>query len=206
MTSIRIPALPHELNCKTQPHAEVHHVEPNTVVLGARAGDDLFADPSGESLVMSASVFGFEATGDFQFRVKVAVDFHAKFDSGVLVGFLSPQKWFKICSELDPMGHPRVVTVVTNGRSDESNGTYLAGDDIHLRMSRTGPTIALHASPDGEKWDLARYFALYDDDDDINGTVYVGIAAQSPAGEGTRVTFSEFDWKSVGLRDPRDGS
>lgn len=87
---------------------------------------------------MSASVFGVEATGDFRFRVKVAGDFHPKFESGVLVGSLSSQKWFKICSELDPMGHPRVVTVVTvvtKGRSGESRGTYLAGHDIHLQSA-----------------------------------------------------------------------
>jgi len=34
----------------------------------------------------------------------------------------------------------------------------------------------------------------------------LGIAAQSPAGDGTDATFSEFGWEAVGLSDARYGS
>lgn len=182
---------------------DVQQVDPDTVTLIAGAGDDLFADPGTDGLVLSASKFTFETTGDFQFRAKVKVGFREKFDSGVLLGCFTDHKWFKICAEMDPQGNPRVVTVVTDGRSDDSNGTHLAADDIHLRISRIGATFALHSSPDGTRWDLVRYFTLNEPGD---ATLQVGIAAQSPAGPGTEVTFSEFGWKAAGLVDPRDGS
>ena len=203
MTSIAIASLPHPLTCHSQSHDDVEQATHGTITLTARAGDDLFADPSTRELITSASLFTFDVAGDFQFGAKVAVDFQAKFDSGVLVGYFGDQKWFKICAERDPLGRRRVVTVVTNGRSDDANSTHLVHDYIHLRITRTGTAFALHASDDGIQWDLVRYFSLGEDNDT---ELRVGIAAQSPAGHGTRATFSEFSWKAVGLSDPRDGS
>lgn len=203
MTSISIAALPKPLRSRSKNHARVHEVEPGTITLTARAGDDLFADPSTDGLVMSASVFAFQTAGDFQFRAKVKVDFQEKFDSGVLVGYFNDQSWFKICAEIDPLGRTQVVTVVTRDRSDDANSTYLVGDDIHLRISRTGRAFALHSSSDGSHWDLARYFTL----GEISDTpLHVGIASQSPAGSGTRATFCEFGWEGVGLSDSRDST
>ncbi len=203
MTNITIAHLLRPLTCHTQPQVDVHQAASGTVTLTAHAGDDLFADPSTDSLVASASLFTFETIGDFQFQAKVKVDFQASFDSGVLVGFFDDQVWFKICAEIDPLGIRRIVTVVTNGRSDEANSTHLVGEDVHLRITRTGGTFALHAASDGKHWDLIRYFALNQHNNEV---LRVGIAAQSPSGDGTRATFSEFGWKDVGLSDPRDGS
>ena len=203
MNSITIAGLPAPLTCLTPNHAEAREVEPGVVTLTAGAKHDMFADPGSDSLVLSASAFTFETTGDFQFRARVKVHFQKKFDSGVLVGLFSDEKWFKICAEVDPLGHRRVVTVVTNGRSDDANHTLLVGDDIHLRITRTGAAFALHSSADGSLWDLARYFTLGEPGDRV---LRLGIAAQSPAGEGTDATFSEFGWKAEGLSDNRDGS
>lgn len=203
MDSIAIPGLPGPLTCFRQNHAEARVIEPGVVTLTAHAKDDMFADPGSDSLVMSASAFTFEATGDFQFRARVRVRFQEKFDSGVLVGLVNDEKWFKICAELDPLGNARVVTVVTDGRSDDANHTLIVGDDVHLRITRTGAAIALHSSDDGVLWDLARYFTL---GDPVDRALRLGIAAQSPAGEGTDATFSEFGWKPIGLNDNRDGT
>ena len=149
MTSISVAALPNPLSSRSQNHADVHELERGTITLAARAGDDLFADPSTDGLVMSASVFAFQTTGDFQFGAKVKVDFQEKFDSGVLIGYFNDQSWFKICAEVDPAGRARVVTVVKRDRSDDAKSTYLVGDDIQLRISRMGRTFALHSSNDG---------------------------------------------------------
>jgi len=92
---------------------------------------------------------------------------------------------------------------VTNGRSDDADSTHLGREDIHLRIARTGSAFALHASHDGTQWALARYFIL----NEANDTrVRLGIAAQSSAGQGTPVTFSEFGWEAVAMSDTRDGS
>ncbi len=203
MTTITIPALPSPLTGERSGAGSVHEIEPGTVILTAGAGHDLFADPSTDGLVNSVSLFALDAVGDFQFRAKVGVRFQEKFDSGVLIGYFTEKKWFKICAEMDPLGGRRVVTVVTNGRSDDANSTHLVGDDVHLRITRTGTTFSLHASHDGVLWDMIRYFTLGTAND---AKLRVGIAAQSPAGRGTTATFSEFGWKAVGLADARDGS
>ena len=65
MTGISIAALPKPLGSRSQTHADVHEVESGTVTLTAQASDDLFADPSTDGLVMSASAFAFQTAGDF---------------------------------------------------------------------------------------------------------------------------------------------
>lgn len=201
MTTLTLAALPQPLECEPRADCEIRQDTPNAVTLIARAGDDLFADPATADLVKTASLFTMPVDGDFQFQAKVAVDFRERFDSGVLVGICNDLQWFKICAELDTAGRRRVVTVVTNGRSDDSNSTYLPGGEVHLRISRTVNAFGLHASSDAKRWDLIRYFGL--------GTTTgfrVGIAAQSPVGVGAEVTFSDFGWNNVGLLDFRDGS
>ncbi|MEO5534595.1 MAG: DUF1349 domain-containing protein [Pseudolysinimonas sp.] len=203
MTAISIAQLPHPLTSEEGDHASVVQSDANAVTLVAKAGDDLFADPSGDGLVNTASLFTCEVTGDFQFSARIRVTFRAKFDSGALVGYFNDEAWFKICAEVDPLGQKRVVTVVTHGRSDDANSTFLVKEDVLLRIARTGKTFALHASNDGRRWDLVRYFTLNQNND---VALHIGIAAQSPAGEGTSVVFSDFRWQETGLQDSRDGS
>lgn len=202
MSSFTVAGLPGPLGCSTESPAPGHSPAPGIITLTARARDDLFADPGSDTLVMTASMFTFEAEGDFQFRARVLVDFVDTYDSGVLIGYLGPRRWFKICAELDPAGVRRIVTVVTEGLSDDANGSRIIGEAVHLRISRTGRAVALHSSEDGSRWSLARYFALTGDAD----LLQLGIAAQSPAGSGTRATFSEFGWVTTGLASARDGS
>jgi hypothetical protein len=127
------------------------------VEMRADAGDDLFFQPGADDKVSQLRILGAWTTDEFfQFSARVSVDFRATFDSAVLLGWLGPDRWFKICAEMDPQGRARIVSVVTRGRSDDSNGAFLTGDATHLRISRTGRVIALHSSHDGTAWDLVR--------------------------------------------------
>lgn len=160
---------------------------------------DLFLDPAnaraagvtptGAHTPPTAERFVDDVEGDFQLRAYVEVDFRSDFDSGVLLGFVDDATWFKICAELDPDGTRRVVSVVTrDGASDDTNSWPIPGDGIHLRISRSGETFAMHASENGELWSMIRYFSL---GAPAPTTVKVGILAQSPTGEGTAARFSQ---------------
>jgi regulation of enolase protein 1 (concanavalin A-like superfamily) len=69
-----------------------------------------------------------------------------------------------------------------------------------LRISRRGPATALHASADGERWELVRHFAL-----DGNGPVHIGVLAQSPTGAGATSQFAQVRFAPEGVKDIRSG-
>lgn len=162
----------------------------NSVTITAAPGADIFLDPAGSDNHPDAERFVQLVEGDFQFSAFVEVNFQADFDSGVLLGFVDDKTWFKICAELDPDGTRRVVSVVTrDGASDDANSWTIGDDGIHLRISRMGDAFALHASQDGEKWKMIRYFSL---GQQTPKTIKVGVLTQSPSGFGTSACFSQF--------------
>lgn len=172
--------------------------------LNGAAGDDLFFEPGTERRVGQLHPLGAWIADDgFQFSARVRVDFRATFDSAVLLGWFDQDRWFKVCSELDPQGRPRVVSVVTRGRSDDSNGAFLTADEVYLRVSRAGRLFSLHSSYDGSDWDLVRMFEM---DSEQGESIFVGIAVQSPSGDGTTGTIDEIRFIDQRLSSPRDGS
>ncbi len=176
----------------------------NHVVLTAAPRADLFLDPEGSSdPTPDAERFLTTVTGDFVFGGHVTAEFIAPYDSGVLLVVIDEVTWFKVCSELDPHGVPRVVSVVTrNGRSDDANAWEIPRGGTRLRVSRRGSTAALHASSDGAHWDLVRYF----DPCFTAPSVQIGVLAQSPAGDGTTATFTDMFYRSETLENLRNGS
>ena len=94
-----------------------------------------------------------------------------------------PERWVKLAFEVSPQGEPMVVSVATNGRSDDANAFVVAGEHVWLRVSRLGPACALHARLDDEPWRFVRHLALAADE------LHAGFLAQSPIGDGARATF-----------------
>ena len=97
------------------------------------------------------------------------------------------------------------MSVVTRGVSDDANGRVIDGNTLWLRVARTGRIWAFHTSADGTWWDMLRYFTLEEPEKDRD-TVRVGFLAQSPAGEGLTVTFTQIGYAEGAPGDPRDGS
>jgi hypothetical protein len=73
---------------------------------------------------------------------------------------------------------------------------------VWLRVSRVDQAFAYHASTDGSRWRLVRFFSL----DDTSVPVRLGFEAQSPTGDGCPVTFDEIRFVGRRLTDLRDGS
>jgi regulation of enolase protein 1 (concanavalin A-like superfamily) len=161
---------------------------------------DLFVDPAGGEPVLNAPMLLGATVGDFVFRARVRADLRATFDAGALVLHAGDTTWAKLALERSPQGEAMIVSVVTRGVSDDANGPVVAGDAVWLRVARIGGACALHASADGDRWDLVRHFAL-----DAPAGLAAGFLAQSPTGDGCTATFDDVRFAARTLAELRDG-
>jgi uncharacterized protein len=173
--------------------------QPISISAGPRT--DLFVDPAGGVPVVNAPMLLGGTDGDFLLSARVRAELRATFDAGALMLHAGAQTWAKLALERSPQGEAMIVSVVTRGVSDDANGAVVAGDTVWLRVARIGGACALHASADGERWDLVRHFAL-----EAPGPLAAGFLAQSPTGDGCTATFDDVRFAARTLRDLRDGS
>ena len=172
-----------------------------TLHIVAGPDTDLFLDPAGGPAQLGAARLMAAVDGDFQLSANVKADLQASFDAGALVLPAADHHWVKLALERSPQGQAMIVSVVTDGLSDDANGRVVAGDSVWLRISRIGAACALHASDDGVRWDLVRHFAFPAPDG-----LTAGFLAQSPTGEGCAATFDGLGYVAQTLTDLRDGS
>jgi len=183
-------------------------VRNDALVATAPGHTDLYVNPGGEdsgdaeSMVNAATLLGTPPAGDFQFSARVAVDFRAQYDAGVLLVWIDELHWAKFCFEFSPASRPMVVSVVTRGVSDDANAFVVVHPVVWLRVSRLGRAYAYHASIDSVTWQLVRVFSL---GDTVDGH-QIGFEAQSPTGDGCTVTFDQIRFTQQRLADLRDGS
>jgi uncharacterized protein len=172
-----------------------------TLHIVAGPSTDLFLDPAGSPAQLGAPRLMTAVDGDFQLSAYVKPDLQATFDAGALVLHAADHRWVKLALERSPQSEAMLVSVVTDGLSDDANGRVVTGDGVWLRISRIGAACALHASDDGVRWDLVRHFAFAAPDG-----LTAGFLAQSPTGEGCAATFDGLDFVAQTLADLRDGS
>ena len=175
---------------------------PHTLVLTSAAGVDWTNDALGGEQQHAAGCLGFDAPEQFTLSARVAVDLpRTTFDAGALAIWVDPDHWAKLCFEFSPAGEAMVVSVVTNGSSDDCNSTLVTAGHVYLRVSRIGAGWAFHSSPDGEHWAFVRLFRL-----DTSAPATVGFLAQAPMGESAVARFDEIVYSLDVASDLRDGS
>ena len=170
------------------------------LTIAAPARTDLFSDPSGGAPATAAPRLLGPVTGDFQLSARVRCTFAGTFDAGALLLWAGDQQWVKLAFEVSPDGEPMVVSVITDGRSDDANAFVVPGDAVWLRISRIGPACGLHARVGDEGWRFVRHFALAGGDG-----LRAGFLAQSPMGEGATARFDEIGFVPERLADLRSG-
>jgi regulation of enolase protein 1 (concanavalin A-like superfamily) len=175
---------------------------PDSVEISAGPKTDWFIDPGGvaEPMLNAPALVGSPG-GDFLLSARVAVEFGSTFDAGVLVLFDHERLWAKLCFEYSPEREPMVVSVVTDGVSDDCNSFVVDADHVWLRVARIGAAFAFHASTDGALWKLVRHFGL-----PAGEALRVGFEAQSPLGDGCTAAFTSIRHEARTLAEIRNGA
>jgi regulation of enolase protein 1 (concanavalin A-like superfamily) len=180
--------------------------EAGVLTASAAPHSDIFIDPGSgvdaESMLNATTLLGVPPDGDFQFSARVTVQFASTFDAGVLLLWAGERQWGKLCFEFSPAGEPMIVSVVCRGVADDANAFVVPGRSVWLRVSRVGRAYAYHASLDGSRWELIRFFNLHED----TAGDQIGFEAQSPTGAGCAVSFDEIRFVATRLAELRDGS
>jgi hypothetical protein len=132
------------------------------------------------------------------------MDGTTQFDAAALYVFVHDRSWAKLALERNPLGQETLVSVVTNGHSDDCNHRVVTGP-VRLRVtSAGGGAFAFHVEQDG-RWDLLRLFGLHDAKAEPD-SVRLGLSVQSPLGEGCAASFRGISWSPAAPADLRDGT
>ncbi len=174
-------------------------LEGGRVTIAAGPRTDLFASPDGSAPVLTAPALLTAAPASFLLAATVRAELGATFDAGALLLWRDETTWAKLALERSPEGRPTVVSVVTNGRSDDCNSAALDSASARLRIARLGEACAFHVCVDG-RWELVRHFSLG------RGPLRAGFLAQSPTGEGCTAVFERIELEERLLDDVRSGA
>lgn len=177
-------------------------VGPAGLEIAAGPSTDWFRDPRGSAPTATAPV-ALVPGGDLPIVVsaRVSVALGATFDAAALFVHHDHDHWIKLALERSPQGRPTLVTVRTDGWSDDGNHMVLDEAACWLRVAIDERSVALHASQDGALWHLLRYGTRL-----LPTPARIGLLVQSPTGPGTTGTFSDVRVTQTRIVDLRDGS
>ncbi len=141
------------------------------------------------------------AKGDFTAVASATAELAGFGDAAALTIREGPERWAKICIERSPIGEVAIVSVVTDGFSDDANNELLREARGMLRITRRGNEFGMHYSLDGERWRFVRAFGM-----DMPAEIMVGVHAQAPFGAGCRAIFTGFSLVPGAVKDFRSGA
>lgn len=166
----------------------------------ARFQTDFFVDPAQTYVASSAPVLYVDSEGDFVARLCVRPTFRETYDAGGVMVLADESHWIKLCYEKTDIGPTAIVSVVTDGVSDDANGVEVRTTAVWLQIARKNGIFAMHHSLDGKAWQMVRYCSL-----GLPQRVKVGIETQSPVGPEAMVEFEHFSVLPNDLSDLRGG-
>lgn len=174
----------------------------NLLQIVAPEKTDFFINPESGDIKNNAPFLYADIQGDFILRAKVKVDFVSKYDGAALfiMDSENDKAWAKLCYEHTDFNTNAVVSVVTNGVSDDANGVNLTGNSVWLQIGRKGDAFSMLYSTDGETYYMVRVFNLK-----VSETLKVGLVSQSPTGEGLVSDFSHIEFEKVTMKNIRAG-
>ena len=192
---LTIPPLPAPLTWDVAPASS--SLDPLTIAAPARC--DLFHDPAGGAPETAAPRLLGPVEGDFQFSARVRCEFGGAYDAGALLLWAGDARWVKLAFEVSPQGEAGVVSVITDGLSDDANAFAVAGDAVWLRISRPGRRSRCTAGSTASRGASSATSRSRPPE------LRAGFLAQSPTGEGTTARFDEIGFTPERLADLRSG-
>lgn len=182
---------------ETENRIEIMATPESDFFCGHSTGEDSSELP--QSLA-NAPFYYTEIAGDFVMKTKVSLDFIDIYDASAIMVMQDLTHWGKACFEFTDFNTHAVVSVVTNGQSDDANGNNVEESAVWLQVCRVDNSFAFHYSLDGENFYMMRFFTL-----PVEETVKVGLVAQSPKGEGGLRVFENLTIEKRSVKNIREG-
>lgn len=176
--------------------------EQGKTVFKAGERTDYFSDPNGRLSNTTAPLLlsKVDNTKPFTFTAKVTPKFGELYNAGVLYVYVHDLFFQKLCFEQDERGHHRIVSVRTQGTSDDNNHDIVTQPYVYMKVSSDAHTIASYYSLDGKQWQLVRLY-----ENNYPGDIWLGISTQCPQGSGTESTFEDLQLSATSVADFRMG-
>jgi uncharacterized protein len=177
-------------------------VEDGKITIASEANRDNFRNPDGKQVRNTAPVLLTEVDNKqpFTFTAKVTPTFLKTYDAGTLYIYVKEDLWLKMAMEMDERHKTRMVTVRTSGTSDDNNHDVVTAKNVYMKISSDTKTVGFYYSLDKKTWQLIRVFK-----NDYPASIWVGISAQSPIGEGTSAAFEDISLTKTNVSDFRLG-
>jgi len=166
---------------------------------------DYFSDPNEKLSNNTAPILLSKVnnTKPFTLISKVTPEFTEKglYNAGVLYIYVNDNFYQKQCFEQDERGKHRVVTVRTQGTSDDNNHDVVESPFVYLKISSDTRTIASYYSLDKKNWHMVRLYK-----NNYPKDIWVGLSAQCPVDKGTTSYFEEVTLQQNAVSDFRMGN
>ena len=148
----------------------------------------------------SAAFFYKKIRGDFTVKAKLSVAGENFGDATLLMVRATKNKWIKLCVEFGVDKRYSIVSMVTDGWSDDANGELLPANEAWVRITRKGDFYGMHYSLDGQIWRFVRAFGL-----ELGENVKVGFGIQAPRSKQCMGTADHFEIIDEVITDFRNG-
>lgn len=193
--AISVNGIPHKLFWEKTP--AMFSNTGDSLVIEAPAGTDLYRDSYGSYLPNNAPRLLFLADSNFILTVHILQDFSGEWNAGGIILEGDSSHWIKFNFEKDNTGAKRIVSVVTNGYSDDVNGVELPANEVALKMAKAGNVIILYYSADGRTWHIARRLRF-----EFAGPLQAGFLVQAPGATSNTVHFSHITYQLAKVVNP----
>ena len=178
-------------------------VEDRRLTLASEARGDTFRDPNDKFTSNTAPLLLTEVDNrkPFTLTAKITPTFLKTYDAGALFIYVKDDLWIKLAMEMDERHKPRMVSVRTIGTSDDNDHDVIPEKSVYMKISSDTTNVGFYYSLDEKNWQLIRLFK-----NDYPASIWVGISAQSPIGEGTSVVFESLSLTPRSISDFRLGN
>jgi regulation of enolase protein 1 (concanavalin A-like superfamily) len=176
--------------------------EGDRLVLSSPAKRDNFRNPDGSDAVINAPMLlsQIDNTQAFTLTARVKPSLDSTYDAGALYIWVREDRWLKMAMERDERQRTRLVSVRTEGTSDDNNHDVVTAGSVYMRISSDTRTVGFYYSLDNDQWQLIRlYRNAYPE------RIWLGISSQSPVGDGNTTTFDALSLTQTAIADFRLG-
>jgi len=180
----------------------IESVEQNKIIMRSGAKSDFFNAPNGKEKYSNAPLLLTPINNKraFTFVAKVTPEFSETYDAGALYVFVNNDIWQKFAFEMDERKMTRLVSVRTNGTSDDNNHDAIEEKTVFMKISSDVESIGYYYSTDSISWQLTRVYK-----NDFPESIWLGISSQSPLGEGTSTKFESCSLSKTAIKNFRLG-